>query len=79
MRIKSIEPAGRADVYNMEVEGTHSFVIQGGVISHNCLDESRYMCMARPIAPTIPVEPKRVLIDPLNQYKDKGYKPNGIY
>ena len=42
MKVKSITPAGRADVYNMEVEDTHSFVIQGGVISHNCADAIRY-------------------------------------
>lgn len=41
----------REDVFNLEVDETHDFVIQGGVISHNCSDESRYMCMARPIAP----------------------------
>lgn len=42
-------------------------------------DEARYMCMARPISPIIKEEPKRVLTDPLNQFKDKGYKPNGYY
>lgn len=51
MRIKSIRPAGKADVYNMEVEDTHDFVIQGGVISHNCADETRYLCMANPMKP----------------------------
>ena len=35
MKVKSITYAGKADVYNMEVEDTHNFVIQGGVISHN--------------------------------------------
>ena len=46
MKIKSIRYAGKADVFNMEVEDTHDFVIQGGVISHNCADEWRYMCMS---------------------------------
>ena len=41
MKIKRVERAGHADVYNMEVEETHDFVIQGGVISHNCADETR--------------------------------------
>lgn len=57
MKIKSVTRAGRADVYNMEVDDTHDFVIQGGVISHNCADECRYMCMMRPIKPTSPPEP----------------------
>lgn len=34
-------------------------------------DETRYMCMSRPIKPIIPVEEKPILIDPLNMYKDK--------
>ena len=68
MKVKSIKPAGYADVYNMEVEDTHDFVIQGGVISHNCADEWRYMCMSRPIAPIKPVERKQIYNDPLNQF-----------
>lgn len=59
MKIKSIEYAGKADVYNMEVEDTHSFIIQGGVVSHNCADETRYMCMARPIKPRMAKEPDK--------------------
>lgn len=69
-RIKSIKKAGRADVYNMEVEDTHDFVIQGGVIAHNCPDEVRYMCMSRPIKPIIPEKPRIILNDPLNQFAD---------
>lgn len=70
MRIKSITYAGKADVYNLEVDDTHSFVIQGGVISHNCADEVRYMCMARPIAPKTKPENKPVQDDPLDMLKD---------
>lgn len=72
MRVKSVKPAGKADVYNMEVDGTHSFVIQGGVISHNCADETRYMCMSRPIKPIIPAERKIIISDPLNQFTRGG-------
>lgn len=61
MRVKSISYAGKADVYNMEVEDTHSFVIQGGVISHNCADEVRYMCMNKTIS-----APKAKVPDPYN-------------
>ena len=74
MRIKSIKYAGKADVYNMEVEDTHDFVIQGGIVSHNCADEARYMCMANPIKPTKPVEKKVKMYDPLSS--DDNYKPS---
>ena len=67
MNVVKVEPLGYADVYNLEVDDTHDFIIQGGVIAHNCADEARYMCMARPIAPKAvkPVIP--VGDDPLNQ------------
>lgn len=51
MKVKRITLAGNADVYNLEVDETHDFVIQGGIISHNCADEVRYFCMSRPIKP----------------------------
>lgn len=72
MKIKSIRYAGKTDVFNMEVDDTHDFVIQGGVISHNCADEWRYMCMARPIRPVQRAAPEPVGADPLNQYKGKN-------
>lgn len=71
MKIRTIRRAGRADVFNMEVEETHDFVIQGGVISHNCADEWRYMCMSRPVAPILREEKETPWADPLNQYKRK--------
>ena len=71
MKVKSITYAGKADVFNMEVEDTHDFVIQGGVISHNCADEWRYMCMSRPIEPIREVEQKTILSDPLNMFTKK--------
>ena len=66
MKVKSIRYAGKSDVYNMEVEGTHSFVIQGGVISHNCADEVRYMCMAYPIKPLAVKERRPEVYDPMS-------------
>lgn len=65
MKIKSVSYAGKADVYNMEVEDTHSFVIQGGVISHNCADEARYFCMSRPIKPRVASKPDEYYKSPL--------------
>lgn len=72
MKVKSVTYAGKADVFNMEVEDTHDFVIQGGVISHNCADEWRYMCMSRPVTPLRPVEQKSILSDPLDQFKKRS-------
>ena len=59
VKVKSIKPAGKADVYNMEVETTHSFVVQNGVVAHNCYDETRYFFMSRPLAPRPIVEKKK--------------------
>lgn len=42
--IKSIKPAGREPVYNMEVDGYHNFSVNGGIIVHNCMDAIRYYC-----------------------------------
>ena len=71
MKITKIEPAGLADVYNMEVEDTHDFAVGAGVIVHNCYDEWRYICMRNPIP-----MPKREAtrpraynpLDPLDNY-----------
>lgn len=40
---------------------------------HVC-DEVRYLFMARPIEPHLPVERKTILFDPLNQYTKRGHK-----
>lgn len=70
MKVLSVKPAGVADVYNMEVEDVHNFVIQGGVVAHNCADEWRYFCMSRPIKPyDTPTEYAPPYgIDPLGQF-----------
>ena len=66
MKIKSITPAGTADVYNMEVEGTHDFAVESGIIAHNCYDEWRYVMMENPMNPPV----KDVRDDPLDLFKD---------
>lgn len=67
MRVTAIRPAGRADVFNLEVEDTHDFAVGSGIIVHNCYDELRYVCMANPISPR-PAQRRRVMVwDPLNQ------------
>ena len=49
MKILSITPAGKADVFNMEVEGTHNYVVNGGFVAHNCYDATRYFLMDHPM------------------------------
>ena len=43
-KIKSIKYVGKKPVYNMNVEDLHNFLIQGGIVSHNC-DALRYFCV----------------------------------
>lgn len=35
-KVVSIEPAGREDVYNITVEGIHSYALSAGIIVNNC-------------------------------------------
>lgn len=39
-RVKKLKE--RQDVYNLEVPKYHNFVINGGIIVHNCIDSTRY-------------------------------------
>jgi hypothetical protein len=71
VKVKSIRYAGKADVFNMEVDDTHDFVVQGGIISHNCADEVRYMCMSRPVKPIRVVEKRKIISDPLNMFSNE--------
>ena len=71
MKVKSIRYAGKADVFNMEVDETHDFIVQGGIVSHNCADEWRYAMMSRPIAPRKPVEKQIIPNDPLDMFKNR--------
>ena len=70
MKVKNVTYAGKADVFNMEVEDTHDFVIQGGVISHNCADEVRYFCMSRPIKPRKAATPDEYAKNPMAMFLD---------
>lgn len=46
IKIKSIKPIGKEDVYNMEVENHHNFSVNGGLIVHNCYDSFGYGLLA---------------------------------
>lgn len=73
LKIRSISPAGVADVFNMEVEDTHDFAIANGVIAHNCYDMVRYVAMENPIAPKAITERAAKQYNPLD---DIGYTTN---
>ena len=44
VRIKKIKKLPAEPVYNMEVEDTHCFAVNNGIIVHNCEDATRYLC-----------------------------------
>lgn len=67
MKVVSIMYAGKADVYNMEVEDTHDYAVENGAIVHNC----RYFCMARKIQPRVTTVEKILPFDPLDQNKKR--------
>lgn len=41
-KVVTVEEDGEEAVYNMEVDGTHCFAVNGGLIVHNCMDDIRY-------------------------------------
>ena len=43
--VVSVVDAGQHDVFNLEVEHTHAFSVNNGLIVHNCADDTRYVCM----------------------------------
>ena len=47
-------------------------------LEDHCPDEVRYMCMSRPISPIIPLEPKPIVSDPLDQLTDRQRR-SGFY
>lgn len=53
LRVKRVDPAGKADVFCLVADRTHSFALHNGVIISNCYDEFRYACMSRPIRPKV--------------------------
>ena len=50
VRIAKIEEDIHADVYNMEVDDNHNFAINGGLVVHNCMDDTRYFVKTMKIA-----------------------------
>lgn len=79
MRVVAIEEAGIEDVFNMEVETTHDFAVNNGVIVHNCYDEQRYAFMEMPIAPRANFKQRIILDDPLNMHHPNKPRYSYIY
>lgn len=79
MKIAKIEYAGTADVFNMEVETTHDFAVNNGVIVHNCYDEQRYAFMEHPIAPRANAAQKIYLDDPLDLHATSKPRFSYVY
>ena len=50
-------------MYNMTVEGSHSYIANGLAV-HNC-DSVRYFCMMHPITPVLPKPTPSIVLDPL--------------
>lgn len=67
-RLLSVKKAGRADVYNMEVDDYHNYAIDGGLIVHNC-ESLRYALMSRPSRSKPPKIIKPKPYDPLSDDK----------
>ena len=42
MAVQKVSPIGKQPVYNMEVQDHHNFLVQGGLVVHNCIDAVRY-------------------------------------
>ena len=40
--VQKVSPIGKQPVYNMEVQDHHNFLVQGGLVVHNCIDAVRY-------------------------------------
>jgi len=70
VKIASITFAGKADVFNMEVEDTHNYVVNGGFVAHNCYDATRYFLMDHPITATKKHPRKQPVYDPLDMQNE---------
>ena len=70
MRVAKIEYAGKSNVFNLEVEDVHSFVVNGGIVSHNCYDETRYFLMANPLPDEEEETPQPKYYDPYRRNLD---------
>lgn len=50
VKIVGIEEDTQEDVFNMEVDDNHNFAINGGLVVHNCMDDTRYFVKTMKVA-----------------------------
>lgn len=75
-RILGMTKGGRADVFNLHVPGVNNFVINGGIVVHNCYDETVYGLRSRPFMTT---EGDREEEDFRRHMRRHGKKSEGRY
>ncbi|MGH2499142.1 MAG: DNA gyrase subunit A [Candidatus Limnocylindria bacterium] len=80
--VKSIEPAGRADVYDLTVDVTQNFALAAGIFVHNSIDDdppgaSRYT-EARPSAITaeLMADIEKATVDWYPNYDNRHQQPS---
>ena len=49
VKVKSVKSYGKSDVFCFNLPYPHAFVIEGGIVSHNCFDEACHVMMHRPV------------------------------
>lgn len=78
-KVISVKRVGEEPVYNLEVDNTHCFAINGGFIVHNC-ESLRYGLMTRPSPAKRKQEEvrRRILIDPLTPLQREP-APDGFF
>jgi phage terminase large subunit len=70
--VASVVKRGVAPVYNLEVEDTHTFLIAGGLVTHNCWDAIRYGAapMIRKQGGNVVFEHIPPAVDPIQRYHE---------
>lgn len=58
VKARSVKPAGKADVYCLNAADTHAFCVEGGILVHNCYDESALIAMFFTV-PMLDIKPKK--------------------
>ena len=72
-KITKIQELGYRDVYNLQINDVHCFMIDGGTIVHNSADDCRYTLMSFNILPT------RFNSSTVVDVKRRSYVPNSSF
>lgn len=76
-RVVSVVPHGRSDVYCLSVPSTKCFAVNGGIVVHNCYDESRYLVSSRPMTSRVPQPAVKQYS--VNWFYKRSEQPEGVY